>query len=249
MALELGRGGLEGLRPLAGCWVTMMEAPRVPKTPAKEVRILQASQAEDLAGDETAVVVDVLRATSTIAVAMENGASAVYPVTTLEAARERGEAIEGALLVGERDRGALDGFVDNSPAKLARMDLEGRDVVLTTTNGTHALLAVRGANRVLAGGLVNASRIASAVGGERVALVAAGWRGEAAEDDDACCAFLAGLFRGEKLSVEAALSALEASTSAVKLREAGKGADVDACLSVDTAPVVPVLDGERLIRE
>lgn len=249
MALGRGRGGLEGLRTLAGCWVTMIEAPRVPKTPAKDVRILQASEAEDLEDDETAIVVDVLRATSTIAVALENGASVVYPVTTPEAARERGEAIEGALLVGERNRGVLDGFVDNSPAKLARMDLEGREVVLTTTNGTHALLAARGANRVLAGGLVNASRIASSVGGERVALVAAGWRGAAAEDDDACCAFLAGLLSGEAVSVEDALSALEASTSAVKLREAGKGADVDACLSVDTAPVIPVLEGERLVRE
>lgn len=234
---------------MAGCWMSMMEAPRVPETPAKDVRILQASEAEDLEADETAIVVDVLRATSTIAVALENGASAVHPVTTPEAARERGEPIEGALLVGERDRGVLDGFVDNSPAQLARMDLEGREVVLTTTNGTRALLAARGANRVLAGGLVNASRIASAVGGERVALVAAGWHGEAAEDDDACCGFLAGLLNGEAVSVEDALSSLEASTSAVKLWEAGKGADVDACLSVDTAPVVPVLEGERLVGE
>lgn len=226
----------------------MMEAPRVPETPAKSVRTLQASEAEGLKAEETAIVVDVLRATTTIAVALDQGAAAVYPVATPEAAREKGAAIGEAVLVGERDRGALEGFVDNSPAELSRMDLEGREVVLTTTNGTHALLAARGAGRVLAGGLVNASRIAEAVGGDRVALVAAGWRGEAAEDDDACCAFLAGLLRGEPVSVEEVLSALEASTSAVKLREGGKGEDVDACLGVDTAPVVPVLEGERVVK-
>ncbi len=225
----------------------MMEAPRVPETPAESVRILQASQADQLRSDEVAIVVDVLRATSTIAVAMENGAVAVHPVTSVEAARQRGEEIDGAVLVGERDRGRLEGFVDNSPAKLAGMDLGGREVVLTTTNGTGALVAAEGAGRVLAGGLVNASRVAREVAGERVALVAAGWRGDPARDDDVCCTFLAALLRGERVSVEETVSALEESTSAVKLREAGKGADVDACLSVDTAPVVPELDGARLI--
>lgn len=221
--------------------------PTPPETPPERVRTLQAHEADKLEPPETAIVVDVLRATSTVAVALDRGARSVHPVETPEAARRRAESLDDPLLVGERDRGSLEGFVDNSPAALADMELDGREVVLTTTNGTQALLAARQADRVLAAGLVNASRIAASVGGERVALVAAGWRGRAAEDDDACCAYLADLLTGAAPDLEATLEALEASTSAVKLREAGKGDDVDVCLSPDAAPVVPTLEGDRLV--
>lgn len=224
-----------------------MGIPQAPNTPARSVRVLQAMEADELQEHETAVVVDVLRATSTVAVALDRGASSVYPVSTPEAARKRAESLEGAVRVGERDRGSLEGFVDNSPAQLATMDLDGKPVVLTTTNGTKALLASRGAGEVLAGGLVNASAVAEAVAGEEVALVAAGWRGGRAGDDDACCEFLAQLLRGDPVDGEDVKARLEETTSAVKLREAGKGDDVDACLAVDAAPVVPRLEGERLV--
>jgi 2-phosphosulfolactate phosphatase len=222
-------------------------APTPADEPADSVRVLQAAEADELDREETAVVVDVLRATSTATVALHRGAASVHPVGTPEDARRRAEALDDPLLVGERDRGSLDGFVDNSPADLAERDLTGRDVVLTTTNGTGALLAARGAGRVLAAGLVNASAVARAVAGEPVALVAAGWRGQPAEDDDACCAYLAELLHGQRPDVAAAIEELEASTSAVELRKAGKGDDVDVCLDPDAAPVVPRLDGDRLI--
>ncbi len=221
--------------------------PTVPDEPAEHVRVLQLAEADELAPDETAVMVDVLRASSTIAIAFDRGAASVHPVQTPEDARMRAEGLDDAVLVGERSRGRLDGFLDNSPATLARQDLSGRDVVLTTTNGTRALLACEPAGRVLVGGLVNASALARAVACERVALVAAGWEGRPASDDDACCAYLAELLRGREPDLAAALEALEASTSAVKLRELGKGDDVDLCLSLDAAPVLPEMDGDRLV--
>lgn len=210
------------------------------------MRTLQASEAERIEPEETAVVVDVLRASTTIAVALARGASVVVPVETPEQALEVSEEFGDPVLVGERARAPLEGFVDNSPARLAELDLDGRPVVLTTTNGTGALLGARGARRVLAGSMVNASAIQAAVAGEPVALVAAGWQGRPAEDDDACCAYLAELLEGGDPDEAAALDELEASTSARKLREAGKGDDVDLCLSVDRFDVVPELEGDRL---
>lgn len=215
------------------------------------VRILQLRDADQLRPGETAVVVDVLRASTTIAVALSQGASRVHPVRTPAAARELARELDDPVLVGERDRGQLDGFVDNSPAKLASMDLEGQDVVLTTTNGTGALHAAqKTAGRVIAGSLVNASRLAEALADEPVALVAAGWRGEPAGDDDACCEYLAARLRGEAPDIDPYLQRLEASTSAVSLREHGKADDVDICLSLDAAPVLPELeDGSLRARE
>lgn len=214
--------------------------------PPASVRTLQVARADELGPDETAVVVDVLRASTTIAVALHGGAREVVPVESPERAREVGQRFDDPVLVGERHREPLHGFVDNSPAALADHDVEDRTVVLTTTNGTRALHAATGAGRVLVGSLANASALRSAVAGEEVTLVAAGWMGEPAGDDDACCAFLADLWTGGQPDVEAAVDELEASTSAVKLREAGKGNDVDLCLSMDRFPVVPKLEDGRL---
>lgn len=221
--------------------------PTVPDEPAEHVRVLQLAETDRLADDEVAVMVDVLRASSTIAIAFDRGAASVHPVQTPDDARRRAQGLEDAVLVGERNRGELEGFIDNSPARLEDEDLTGRHVVLTTTNGTRALLACEDAGRVLVGGLVNASALADELSGERVALVAAGWEDQPASDDDACCAYLAELFRGGRPRLGETLEALEASTSAVKLREHGKGADVDICLSLDVAPVVPEMDGDRLV--
>jgi 2-phosphosulfolactate phosphatase len=209
-------------------------------------RILQLVDAPQLRPDETAVVVDVLRATSTIAVALAQGARAVLPVMTPDDARAAAKSMPGCVLVGERERGPLEGFVDNSPATLARMPLAGRDVVMTTTNGTGALLASRGAGRVVAGGLVNASALATALSGTKVALVAAGWRGARADDDDVCCEYLAARLDGDTPDPREVLDRLEGCTSAIKLRAHGRGADVDVCLSIDAALVVPVLKNDRL---
>jgi 2-phosphosulfolactate phosphatase len=214
---------------------------------ADSVDVIQVADADELTREHTAVVVDVLRASSTIAIALDGGACEVHPVRSVDEARQRGSELEDAVLVGERDRGTLEGFVDNSPARVTELDLDDRPVVLTTTNGTRALHEARGAGRVLAGALVNESRLVEAVRGEDVALVAAGWRGDPAADDDACCAYLAERLRGAEPSVDDVIEALEASTSAVELRKAGKGADVDLCLSRDVANVVPEFDGRRIV--
>lgn len=223
------------------------QGPTVPDQPAENVRVLQLSEVDALTEEETAVVVDVLRASTTISVAFHQGARSVHPVETPEDAHARAEDLDAPFLVGERNRGSLEGFTDNSPATLAQQDLEEKDVVLTTTNGTRALLACRDAGEVVVGSLVNASSLAQALVGERVALVAAGWEGLPASDDDACCAYLTQLLQGRQPDLDVTRQALEASTSAVKLREAGKGADVDLCLRLDAAPVVPRLDGDRLV--
>lgn len=213
-----------------------------------DVRILQRSEVDELREDEIALVVDVLRATSTVAIALEQGAERVHPVKTPQDALDLADRLEAdghdVVRVGERARGRLEGFVDNSPATLAEMDLTGQDVVMTTTNGTRALLAAATAGRVVAGGLVNAQALIEALDGQDVALVASGWMGEPTRDDDACCEYLAARLRGEDPDLDGFIDRLEASTSATKLREHGRGADVDLCFSLDVTDVVPVMAAE-----
>jgi 2-phosphosulfolactate phosphatase len=107
----------------------------------------------------TVVVLDVLRATSSIVTALDNGAAAIIPV------READEAIavmrrigrERVLLCGERDSKLIEGFdLDNSPASYARDRVAGKTLALTTTNGTRALTeAAHGATVVYCAALLN----------------------------------------------------------------------------------------------
>ena len=141
-----------------------------------------------------AVVIDVLRASTTIITALANGAAGVLPVPTIDRARAVAEAAgagSGTLLGGERGGLRIDGFdLGNSPLEYSRDRVAGRRIVITTTNGTAAVDASLAAAEVLVGGMVNRSAVASharslarAHGTSRIHLVCAGTDGEVTEED------------------------------------------------------------------
>jgi 2-phosphosulfolactate phosphatase len=115
------------------------------------------------------IVVDVIRATTTLTVALERGAERIYVAPGIAQAREARRALADAapsgapaLLAGEAGGLAPAGFdVGNSPAEFARLALTRKDIVFATTNGTRALLACAGGMAVLAGALRNASAVAA----------------------------------------------------------------------------------------
>ena len=124
----------------------------------------QLVRPEELAG-ATVVVIDVLRATTTIVEALSAGAVAVIPCGEIEearqCARQRGPE---ALLGGERGGRPIAGFdLGNSPAEYTAERVGGKTVVLTTTNGTRALLHSRQAARVLVAAFANCSATAAAL--------------------------------------------------------------------------------------
>jgi 2-phosphosulfolactate phosphatase len=141
----------------------------------------------DLAGG-VAVVIDVLRASTTITAALANGAARVMPCGDIETARRladedsRGNTLTG----GERGGVKIEGFdLDNSPASYSRERVAGKTIAFTTTNGTAALLRTRGAARVLIGALVNRGAIAAALqaDGRPVHLICAGTDGRVTSED------------------------------------------------------------------
>jgi len=135
-----------------------------------------------------AVVVDVLRATTTVVTALASGAEAVVPCLTIDDARRRAaESPAGkALLGGERGGLPIDGFqLGNSPAEYTSAAVGGKSIVLTTTNGTKALLRCTEASEVLLGALVNLSTICVSLqkGTTDAAIVCAGTDGHVTRED------------------------------------------------------------------
>ena len=105
-----------------------------------------------------AVVIDVLRASTTIITALANGAARVIPLTTVEEARARREMEPGALLGGERNAVPPPGFdLGNSPREYTPERVKDKTIILTTTNGTRACEAAdtAGASAVVIGSFVN----------------------------------------------------------------------------------------------
>ncbi len=214
------------------------------------------------------VVIDVLRATSTIARALAAGAEGVFPAGDLEQAR-RAAAEQGALLGGERQGLPPEGFdLGNSPREYDAARCAGRRIVLSTTNGTQAVLAARGARGIRAGSLLNAEATARgllASGDERVTLLCAGRRGRVSVDDTAAAGCIAGslallgaarfddgarhaiaLFDGWRHELWALLAASEAGRH---LTELGLADDIGDCALVDAVPIDIALQADGVFRK
>jgi 2-phosphosulfolactate phosphatase len=205
------------------------------------------------------IVVDVLRATSTICQALAGGYERVLCAGEVEDARELAAANGGAALAGERLCVRIEGFdFGNSPRDFANGTPKGETLVLTTTNGTRLLLAAASrCDTVLVGSLLNLRAVveaARASGAADVAVLCAGVKGELALDDAYCAGRIAEALGGEPADSAAAAirlartfdsheAGLGASKSASNLRGAGLDADIAWCAQESVLDVVPRVVG------
>ncbi|TYP54220.1 2-phosphosulfolactate phosphatase [Thermosediminibacter litoriperuensis] len=157
-----------------------------------------AQSVKDLNG-KTAIVIDVLRATSVITTALHNGAERVIPVPSVEDAFRLARDLKyNSLLGGERGAVKIPGFdLGNSPLEYKKELVAGKTVILTTSNGTKAIKASESAEHILIGCFLNASAAAGkalqfALSSETpgVAVVCAGTLGEFSLDDAACAGLI-----------------------------------------------------------
>jgi 2-phosphosulfolactate phosphatase len=214
----------------------------------------------ELDGHEV-VIVDVLRATTTLAHAIAAGAR-VWPVASVTAARRLARELDGALLCGERRGLPIAGFdASNSPVELSRLALDGRAVVLTTSNGTLAVARAARAHRIYAAALVNAPAVARVLAASRareLSLVCAGRSSGFSIDDlvgagaviaslrklRPSLAFTDGAVAAETLFTlhRARLAAfLRNCESGRYLRSIGAGRDLAACAQLGALDCVPLL--------
>ena len=219
-------------------------------------------------------VVDVLRATTVICAALSRGARAVVPVATVEEASRLAQTLgpDAAVLVGERHREPIEGFdLGNSPIEVTEQRVRGKTLVMTTTNGTGALLATQGASEVYVIAAVNltvAAARAREILLERKDLVilCAGRESQFGLDDAYAAGRLALLAldgrRRRKGLNDGALVALDLarryrswdrpllrSMAGRHLVHLGRGADVADAGREDAYPVLPLLRDRRITLE
>jgi 2-phosphosulfolactate phosphatase len=219
----------------------------------------------------TVIVLDVLRASTTIVTALANGARGVIPADSLESATEMVMKLgpDDVLLCAERDRRRVEGCdLGNSPAEYDQSRVSGRLLVLSTTNGARTVLKARWAGRLLVGAYVNASRVVEALARDaEVVFLCAGDEGGFALEDAACAGYLLhrlaehtgneiepandGAWVAQQLGKRAPkspLSLLRRSSSGRKLEKVGLGDDLALCAAVDAFSVLPVLRDYVIVR-
>jgi 2-phosphosulfolactate phosphatase len=157
----------------------------------------------------TAVVFDVLRATSLMITALANGATRIYPVASMQEALDLKKSMPRALLAGERRGVRYDGFnLGNSPLDFRKLDSE--QIISLTINCTAALRACAKAGEVLVGSLLNMGALVAhllAAPPENLLLVCAGTVRDPALEDLFAAGMLCSNFKGAELSDSAKIAA------------------------------------------
>lgn len=211
--------------------------------------------------NRSVVIIDVLRATTTICYALYEGARSLMPVSTPEDCLRYRDL--GCLCAGERNGLKLDGFdMGNSPHEFQRDLVQGRDIAITTTNGTYALLESREANRIFIGSFLNLDLLAHYLMMENqdVTLVCAGWKNKVNLEDSLFAGALASLLNDFEKECDSTLMAMELwKNSATRLHEVvGRSShaqrflrlgvdDLPVCLDMNRCPVVPEYLGDRIV--
>jgi len=129
--------------------------------------------------DSIVVIIDVFRATSTIAAALHNGAAEIIPVDTVAKCIELGAQIPNSLTAGERDGKVAEGLQHgNSPLEYPRDFIENKSLVLTTTNGTRLLHRCSDANEIITGSFLNLGAVCDYLVSQKknVLLACASWK-------------------------------------------------------------------------
>lgn len=215
------------------------------------------------------VIIDVFRATSTIAAALHNGARAVIPVDSVPKAIEIGKSIDG-IAAGERDGMIAEGLQHgNSPLEYTRDFIGGRVLVLTTTNGTRLLQMAldRNADTIISGSFPNLSKVCDFLlgSGKSVILGCAGWKDRFNLEDT--------LFAGAVIDRIGDRFAIHCDSSRMAVdmyrqqkhdligfapqlthyhrlvNRFGLIQDIEFCLTPDAAPVLPLYRDGKLVAE
>ena len=232
----------------------------------------QALTPPDVQGRVIAVI-DVLRASTSIAVALANGAKSVIPFDSPEEAVTRRMSLDKSdvRLAGERKMVMIPGFdLGNSPREFTREVIEGKTVLMVTTNGTGSLTAVQGAKDVVVASYVNFSAAlallrTAARGGADVAIICSGRDRQFSLEDAACAGRYARYITKRMADTElndAARAAMlidrkygenlqklfQDSTHGRALAEAGFAEDLALCGGVDTYSVVPIYHDRQVTK-
>ncbi|MGB0934291.1 MAG: 2-phosphosulfolactate phosphatase [Lishizhenia sp.] len=215
---------------------------------------------------EIVVVIDVLRATSAICSAFQNGVKALIPVPTVEEAKAYQE--KGYLVGAERKGQIVEGFdFGNSPYSYMKPELKDQEVVLSTTNGTKAIDVAKDAETVVIGALNNLDALCDWLikQNKNTLCLCSGWQDKFNLEDTICAGAImdklieTGDFTSDEDSSIAAkylyLSAkdnymgyLKSSSHRRRLKNLNLNEDIKYCLTPNTTDVIPILKDGKLVK-
>ncbi len=218
-------------------------------------------------GKSTVVVVDLLRATSVISTAFDQGVKAIIPVQTLEQALEY-KGKEGYIVAAERNAMPIEGFdFGNSPYHYINADVAGKTLVLTTTNGTKAIEIAK-EHKVITASYLNINAVANYLAKENndIIILCSGWKGNFNLEDPIFAGSLSKLML-ETNNYESSCDSLFASIELVnnakdnlfdylstsshrkRLKSLNMEEDTRFCLKPTIkSDIIPILKGDTLVR-
>lgn len=211
------------------------------------------------------VVIDILRASSAIVTAIANGVESVIPVENLEEARSYQS--KNFLIAGERNGMKVDGFdLGNSPLEYCNHHLNGKEIVLTTTNGTRCIEMGKNFGNIIIGSFLNMQAVADHLLNDKkdVLLFCAGWKNRFNLEDTLFAGALVHLLKDHfHFDCDSSLAALklyesnkdrldeflEQASHVKRFKRLGVKGDKAFCLQQNIFSVVPVLKNGKLITE
>jgi 2-phosphosulfolactate phosphatase len=225
-----------------------------------DVALLPNVVNHQLVTGSVAIIIDVLRASSSILTALSNGAKQVIPVNEPEEAKELAKRFPAGevLLCGERDGNKISGFdLGNSPLEFGKEIVAGKTLIMSTTNGTKACHSAQNASSAVIGCFLNLTAISDTVKqtNENILLITSGKEGKFSLEDTVCAGALV-----DKLNAENEFALTDAARVAqilytiykfnlrqmfatcehgLYLASLGYEPDLDYCAQVDTISLVP----------
>ena len=215
---------------------------------------------------EIVVVIDVLRATSAMCAAFDNGILSIIPVPTIEEALEYKK--KGYLVGAERKGQIVEGFdFGNSPFSYMKEEFRGKEVVLTTTNGTKSLEVAKDAETVVIGSFLNLTALSSWLSKQdkNILCLCSGWQDKFNLEDTICAGAISDFLisTGNFISIEDSsiaakylflsakdnyLGYLKSSSHRRRLKHLNLNEDIKYCLTPDQTDVIPILVNGKLIK-
>ncbi len=215
---------------------------------------------------EIVVVIDVLRATSAICAAFHNGIESIIPVPTVEEAWEYKQ--KGYLAGAERKGQIVDGFdFGNSPFSYMKEEFRGKEVVLTTTNGTKSLDVAKDAETVVVGSFLNLDTLSKWLSeqNKNVLCLCSGWQDKFNLEDTICAGAISEylISTGRFISVEDSsiaakylylsakdnyLGYLKSSSHRRRLKNLNLNEDIKYCLTPNQTDIIPILKNGKLVK-
>ncbi len=210
------------------------------------------------------VVIDILRATSSITYGIDNGATAIIPVSNVEACLNYSD--KGYLLAAERNGEVVEGYdFGNSPFSYTKEKVAGQTIVLTTTNGTKAMhMAQERAHQVVVGSFLNLTALCNWLKEQDkdVLLLCAGWKDKFNLEDTLFAGAVVNALRQDFVHFDDSCVAAEdmyllaqsdlrnylhKSSHSHRLEQLNIEEDVQFCLKLDLCTTIPVLKGHELV--